>query len=80
MATVFLTGFPGFLGSALVERLLDRHDDETTVTCLIQSKYREQAEERAADIEADADRIDLLEGDITDAGRRRRRPVRDLRR
>ncbi|PSQ41959.1 Male sterility domain-containing protein [Halobacteriales archaeon SW_5_68_122] len=68
MATVFLTGFPGFLGSALVERLLDRHDDDMTVTCLIQSKYRKQAEERAADIEADADRIDLLEGDITDAG------------
>ena len=67
MATVFLTGFPGFLGSALVERLLDRHDDETTVTCLIQSKYREQAEERAADLNGDADRVELLEGDVTEA-------------
>ena len=69
MPTVFLTGFPGFLGSALVERLLDRHDDGTTVTCLIQSKYRAKAESRADDIEADhgADgRIELVEGDITD--------------
>jgi len=70
MTTVFLTGFPGFLGSALVERLLDRHDAETTVTCLIQSKYRSQAETKAEEIEAEYDaegRIELVEGDITDA-------------
>lgn len=70
MPTVLLTGFPGFLGSALVERLLERHDEETTVTCLIQSKYRSKAESRAADIEAahDADgRIELIEGDITES-------------
>ncbi|QLD90758.1 SDR family oxidoreductase [Natronomonas salina] len=70
MPTVFLTGFPGFLGSALVERLLDRHDDETTVTCLIQSKYRAKAEASADEIEAEQDadgRIELVEGDITDA-------------
>jgi thioester reductase-like protein len=70
MPAVFLTGFPGFLGSALVGRLLDRHDEDTTVTCLIQSKYRAQAESRAADIEADhgtGGRIELVEGDITDA-------------
>ena len=69
MPTVFLTGFPGFLGSALVERLLDRHDDDTTVTCLIQSKYRTEAEARADEIEAGSDsesRIDLVEGDITE--------------
>jgi thioester reductase-like protein len=69
MATVFLTGFPGFLGSALVERLLDRHDDETTVTCLIQAKYRQQAETRVAEVTDDAeaaDRVELVEGDITE--------------
>jgi thioester reductase-like protein len=69
MPTVFLTGFPGFLGSALVERLLDRHDDETTVTCLVQSKYRETAESRADEIESAQvaeGRIDLVEGDITE--------------
>lgn len=70
MTTVFLTGFPGFLGSALVERLLERHDDETTVTCLVQSKYRSQAEAKAEEIETDHDtegRIELVEGDITEA-------------
>ena len=63
--SVFLTGFPGFLGSALVERLLDRTD---RVDCLIQPQYREQAERRAAEIAGPAwsERIDLHEGDITD--------------
>jgi len=70
MTTVFLTGFPGFLGSALVERLLERHEAETTVTCLIQGEYREEATDRRAEIdgrvEADAvGRIELVEGDIT---------------
>ncbi len=70
MSTVFLTGFPGFLGSALVERLLERHDAETTITCLIQAKYREEAETRASEITAGGgsdDRIVLVEGDITEA-------------
>jgi thioester reductase-like protein len=64
MTTVFLTGFPGFLGSGLIERLLDRYDD-TTVTCLVQSKFREEAESRAADLADDPDRIDFVEGDLT---------------
>ncbi len=38
---VFLTGFPGFLGSALTERLVARG---RTVTCLVQPKYRRTAE------------------------------------
>jgi len=63
-----LTGFPGFLGSALVSRLLDRTDDR--VCCLVQSHYRAAAERRAADLLADAgaadDRIELVDGDITD--------------
>lgn len=69
MQTVFLTGFPGFLGSALVERLVERHDEETTITCLIQSQYRDVAERRTAQIESEAgvgERIELVEGDITD--------------
>lgn len=66
MSTVFLTGFPGFLGSGLVTRLLDRYDDGTTVTCLVQPKFRDRAESRAAELADDPDRIDLREGDITD--------------
>ncbi|WP_232342899.1 SDR family oxidoreductase [Halosimplex litoreum] len=63
-----LTGFPGFLGSALVERLLERSDEP--VACLVQTQYRDVAARRAAAL-ADAagvprDRIRLVEGDITD--------------
>ena len=63
-----LTGFPGFLGSALVERLLERSDEP--VVCLVQAQYRESAARRAA-TSADAagvprDRVRLVEGDITD--------------
>jgi thioester reductase-like protein len=69
VTTVFLTGFPGFLGSALVGRLLDRYPDDVTVTCLVQSKYAELADRRAERIEADHDaagRIRLVAGDVTE--------------
>ncbi|WP_458187119.1 SDR family oxidoreductase [Haladaptatus sp. NG-WS-4] len=62
---VFLTGFPGFLGSALTERLVGRG---ASVTCLVQPKYRDLAEERVAEIEraqSATEAIDLVEGDIT---------------
>ncbi|SEW20276.1 SDR family oxidoreductase [Halobacterium jilantaiense] len=65
--SVFLTGFPGFLGSALVDRLLDRRE---TVRCLVQPKFRDAAESRAAEIAGDdwQDAIELYEGDITEPG------------
>lgn len=65
MTTVFLTGFPGFLGTALVERLLDRYPAPVTITCLVQSKFRAQAEARAAGLLGGAGRIHLVDGDIT---------------
>lgn len=69
MSTVFLTGFPGFLGSALVERLLARYPEEVSLTCLVQTKFRRQAEERAAALTEPhpgwANRIRLYDGDIT---------------
>ncbi|AGB16717.1 non-ribosomal peptide synthase, dehydrogenase domain-containing protein [Halovivax ruber XH-70] len=78
---VFVTGFPGFLGSALVERLLARGDGP--IACLVQPHHAEAARDRADEIVAeidgvgnnedtagddggDADAIRLYEGDITD--------------
>ncbi len=62
---VLLTGFPGFLGSALVDRLLDRGDGP--VACLVQPAYRDRAEKRAEALTDDTDSIQLYEGDITDS-------------
>ncbi len=66
---VFLTGFPGFLGSALVERILDREPAGTAVFCLVQEKFRAQAEQRLAEIEQGYSprqgRIRLVNGDIS---------------
>ena len=66
---VFLTGFPGFLGSALVERILDREPAGTAVFCLVQEKFRAQAEQRLAEIEQGypprQGRIRLVNGDIS---------------
>lgn len=68
--TVFLTGFPGFLGSALLPRILRR--SEGTATCLVQSKFAAAAERRVAELcTVDASlqgRIRLVEGDITRPG------------
>jgi thioester reductase-like protein len=65
--SVFLTGFPGFLGVALTERLLARGE---TVTCLVQPKYHDAARERAQTLVEEAavpeDRISLVTGDITE--------------
>ena len=63
--SIFLTGFPGFLGSALVERLTDRTDE---LVCLVQPQYRDAAETRAADrLGSDwRETLTLVEGDITD--------------
>ncbi|USZ70149.1 SDR family oxidoreductase (plasmid) [Halorussus salilacus] len=63
MASVFLTGFPGFLGSELVARLLDR--TALPIRCLVQDRYRDLAESRAAEL-ADPDRVELHTGDITE--------------
>lgn len=65
-ASVFVTGFPGFLGSELVARLLDRYDEDVAIRCLVQSKYRDRAEECAAELGDSPDRIELHEGDITE--------------
>ena len=68
MSIVFFTGFPGFLGSELLPRVLERSPEHEAV-CLIQSKFIAQARSRLEDIEKTyphfRGRIELVEGDIT---------------
>lgn len=68
---VLLTGFPGFLGSELVRRILRRSGD-TEILCLVQAKFAalatRRAEEIAAEEKVDLARIALVEGDITEPG------------
>jgi thioester reductase-like protein len=59
----FLTGFPGFIGRRLVRAVLDG-DGKARVACLVEARMEEQA--RAAAAEIDADRIEILTGDITE--------------
>jgi nucleoside-diphosphate-sugar epimerase len=65
--TIFMTGFPGFLGSALLPRIMARTGEEAV--CLVQSKYRPAAEVRVKELvvrdESLDGRINLVEGDIT---------------
>ena len=71
MATVFFTGFPGFLGVELLPRVLARRAGDEA-TCLVQPKFAELARRRAADLAAArpelAGRIRLVEGDVTRPG------------
>lgn len=68
--TVLLTGFPGFLASALLPSILRRTGGPAV--CVVQSKYAAMASGRVAELVA-ADpafegRIELVEGDITRPG------------
>ena len=68
---LLMTGFPGFLGSALLPRLLSRRPG-TRAVCLVQSRHLLTARARLVEIENDAPhvrgRVDLVEGDITVPG------------
>jgi thioester reductase-like protein len=67
--TIFLTGFPGFLGSRLLPRILGR-DPEAGAACLVQPRFEALAKERVAVLEAAdptlAGRIELVAGDLTE--------------
>jgi hypothetical protein len=65
--TVLMTGFPGFLGSALLPRILGGTDE--IAVCLVQRKFAHLAQRRAEAL-ATADptlsgRIRIVTGDIT---------------
>ena len=71
MPTVLMTGFPGFLGSQLLPRVLHR-DADLSAVCLVQERYRSLAEQRLAELSAAhpaiGGRVRLTNGDITVPG------------
>ncbi len=81
MTALLMTGFPGFLGSALLPRLLARDPDARAV-CLVQPQHRGDAEQRLAALEAEhgamAARVDLVPGDLTEPGLGLSDPDREL--
>lgn len=68
MPTLLMTGFPGFLGSALLPRLLARREG-TRAVCLVQPQHLATARRRLRRLEAThpgtGRRVDLVRGDIT---------------
>jgi nucleoside-diphosphate-sugar epimerase len=71
VSTIFFTGFPGFLGSALLPRVLERCAEDVAV-CLVQGRFAAVARARVEALEAELPavrgRIRLVEGDITRPG------------
>jgi thioester reductase-like protein len=70
MDIIFFTGFPGFLGSELLPRVLKRSPAAEAV-CLVQPKFADLARRRAMELAAAhphaAGRIRIVDGDITQA-------------
>jgi thioester reductase-like protein len=71
MSVLLMTGFPGFLGSALLPRLLARRTHARALL-LVQPQYLDVARRRVREVEAAhpevRGRVDLVEGDITRPG------------
>lgn len=69
--TFLVTGFPGFLGTRLLPRIL-RRTPTARAACLVQPKFEALAKERVAALEAAdpalVNRIDLVQGDLTSDG------------
>jgi thioester reductase-like protein len=67
-STILFTGFPGFLGCALLPSLL-ASDRSRTAICLVQRKYADLASRRVGELVAArpdlGSRIRLVEGDLT---------------
>lgn len=71
MSAVVMTGFPGFLGSALLPGILAKREG-ASVICVVQGRHMETAKAKLAGIAAahphTTDRVQLVEGDITVPG------------
>jgi nucleoside-diphosphate-sugar epimerase len=61
LRAILFTGYPGFLGSALLPRVLARSKD-TAALCLVQPKFAALARQRSASF---GDRVRIVDGDIT---------------
>lgn len=59
--SLFLTGFPGFIGRRLVRALLEA-DSEAKIVCLVEAAQERRARDTAAAI--DAERVEIVIGDI----------------
>ena len=68
--SVLMTGFPGFLGSSLLPRILQRTDSEAI--CLVQGRFIDAAQRRLTELGATdrglPQRVRVVEGDITQSG------------
>ena len=62
-----VTGFPGFIGERLLPRLLDLHP-QTEFLCLVQPRFKDQAQKALSRLAAPSTRAGLIEGDITMPG------------
>lgn len=71
MSAVLMTGFPGFLGSALLPGILAKREG-AEVVCVVQGRHLDEAKAKLATIQAahphTVDRVQLVEGDITEQG------------
>jgi thioester reductase-like protein len=65
MALALVTGFPGFIGTRLIRRLL-ADDPEARVVALVEGRMADRARSVAAEL--DGERIEVLPGDITERG------------
>src|SRR3954464_2871323 len=63
---VFFTGFPGFIGTRLVRRLLSE-DPELRIAAIVEEKMVDRAR-KAAEKLGGGDRIEVMQGDIGEPG------------
>src|SRR3990167_5171715 len=73
---IFLTGFPGFIATRLIRRLIEKNPGET-FACLVEPRMHALAEKVAGEIEQSSPppqpsplkgegvRIEIIDGDIT---------------